>query len=578
MFRAFCIGVNTPRSLKAWLLVENKEFEQLAKMRIHPLEYLSADGFAVDYAVSTFLKKNKDIPWSNDTRTPAIAAFKSSERNCRRANRRLKLWSHGRLNFDRGAEEALHLAQRKISKLLGDARPFGDSGYSWGPGATFDLAKRRAYPDTKLVELPFTVTGSAWKHACEMIDADLHWKAAIISHNSDYTGPIFRIVPGGRYDTVPKTVLTDRSILVEPRLNTVLQKRVGKQLRVLLKRVGVDLDDQSRNQSLASFARALGLATLDLEAASDSVSREIVKFLLPPDWFEVLDELRSPWVQMDSGWVRLEKFSSMGNGFTFELESLIFWALASAASDICQRTTVGVYGDDIIVHQDVAPLLIETLTTAGFSLNKEKSFVSGEFFESCGRHYFGDQDVTPIYQKEVPRDGAQAARLGNRLLRYAARLGCHVTFDKRVRGAWEEWRRSCDPSPDQLGPYLGVGDGYWESPDALLSTRTRPGHSGVEYRVACYSAVKRVIPANDDAMYAIWLQKSSPGSPPGERYRRGKMHPDSYRNDVSITGRGRKLRISSTAESGFLDSREVVKMSRRHSWIQSGPLSTALSW
>jgi hypothetical protein len=351
--------MDTPRSLKAALLLKHGELEQLVRMKIHPSEYTSADSFAVDYAVTSFLKKNPDMPVYVDRKSAAIAGFELSEVRCRETNELIEAWMNGDLTLPSSVAQVIHLAQRKISRLLSVQPSLFDGPYSWGPGATYDLKRSRAYPDTKLVELPFTVTGGAWKHAAKLINSDLHWKEAIKVANPSYTGEIFKIIPGGRYDTVSKTVLIDRSILVEPRLNTILQKRVGEQIRDLLKRVGVDLNDQSMNQTLAGLARTLDLATLDLEAASDSISRKVVQLLLPPVWFELLDELRSPWYQkVDGSWVRLEKFSSMGNGFTFELESLIFWALASAASETLYRSTVGIYGDDVIVHRDVVPLLV----------------------------------------------------------------------------------------------------------------------------------------------------------------------------------------------------------------------------
>jgi hypothetical protein len=339
------------------------------------------------------------------------------------------------------------------------------------------------------------------------------------------------------------------------------------------------------NQTLAGLARTLDLATLDLEAASDSISRKVVQLLLPPVWFELLDELRSPWYQkVDGSWVRLEKFSSMGNGFTFELESLIFWALASAASETLYRSTIGIYGDDVIVHRDVVPLLVEVFRTLGFRLNTDKSFVTGDFFESCGKHYFKDIDVTPAYQKCSPVDGVEACKLGNRLLRLASRLGHHVLFDKRVRGAWEYWTRRWDVDPSAYGPFIGEGDGYWEAPASLISHRTRYGSFGPWYRVACYSNVKRVIPANDEAMYALWLMQSGASHEVpfgGSSACAIKRLADIRDPDVSITGSYRKPIItSSSAEIGMIDSRvENPKTIRhRHVHCNGGHSSTYLDW
>lgn len=590
-FRALCIGVDTPFSLKAALLVKYGEMQQLAELKVKARQYLTAHTFAGDYAVASFLKKNKDLPLKVDREGAAITSFNASEERCKMTNLRVETYLRGDLKIASDVNEVIHLASRKISRLLAVSPEINTGPYCWGPGATFDMSRRKAYPDSKIVTLPFTVTGSAWKHAAAMIKSDLHWKEAIVAANPGYKGMIFKVVPGGRFDTVSKTVLTDRGILVEPRLNTVLQKRVGSQLRGLLKRVGVDLDDQTRNQALASFARSWDLATLDLEAASDTVSRKVVELLIPPVWYDILDDLRSKWYQKkDKTWQRLEKFSSMGNGFTFELESLIFWALASAASELSYRTTVGVFGDDIILHRDAAPLLIRTFDFLGFSVNMEKSFVEGEFFESCGKHYFGDFDVTPAYQKCTPVDGVEAAKMGNRLLRLASRLGLDVSLDKRVRPAWNNWFRHWKVEPIRCGPFIGEGDGYWETPVSYYADRSRVDPWGLWCQVACYSPAKQEIPAIDEAMYAIWLMQCQPqdtkpgedlgGSPDPVGIKRALERLHEYRDSaVSITGTVSRPRYSSSlADIGKVATRVKTPYVTKHRPVRYGLRSTSLDW
>lgn len=579
VFRAFCIGVDSPRALKAALLVKYGEFEQLARMKIHPIEYCDSHTFAGDYAVVSFLKKNKDLPPVTDTRAAAIAAFKSSEDRCRQTNELLTAWTEGRLSISPRVVQVIHLAQRKISALLADHEPACDDWYSWGPGATFDLRRSEAYPDTKVVQLPFTVTEDALRGAASLINRDLHWKRAIIEANADYCGPIFEIVRGGRYDTVAKTVLTDRSIMVEPRLNSVLQKRIGAQLRALLKRVGVDLDDQSHNQVLAAFARRCHYATLDLEAASDTVSTKLVEILLPPAWFEAMDSCRSPEVQIDGAWVRLEKFSSMGNGFTFELESLIFWALAAASNELSHSTTLGVYGDDIIVHQRCVPWVREALETCGFRLNTEKSFVEGDFFESCGKHYFGDDDVTPLYQKESPDGLPSAIRLGNRILRFAARVGSPFALDKRAKAAYEAVRRIYEIPADRHGPFVGEGDGYLEAIASELSVSARASPFGLKTKVKCFVESPVEIPAQDEALLALWFAKVG---------QRGSTHalsrclggrPEAVARAIA-KGLIPELKdvTSDRVAPGNVASRVNSRLKTAHRWVEITHIATSLAW
>jgi hypothetical protein len=144
------------------------------------------------------------------------------------------------------------------------------------------------------------------------------------------------------------------------------------------------------------------LATIDLSSASDTVAREVVRFLMPESWYERLDLCRSKVGELDGKWLRYEKFSSMGNGFTFELETLIFWGLAIACVRSCGLETdkVRVYGDDIIVPVDAYDFLVEVLSYCGFTTNSSKSYKSGAFRESCGKDYFNGHEVRPFFQKE----------------------------------------------------------------------------------------------------------------------------------------------------------------------------------
>jgi len=109
--------------------------------------------------------------------------------------------------------------------------------------------------------------------------------------------------------------------------------------------------------------------------------------------------LRSPKTFFKGQWHVLEKFSSMGNGYTFELETVIFSAITAAVHEMVTgeaaklHQNVFVYGDDIICKTDVSLDVIAALRWFGFSLNERKSFVSGPFRESCGGDYFNGVPV-----------------------------------------------------------------------------------------------------------------------------------------------------------------------------------------
>jgi len=185
----------------------------------------------------------------------------------------------------------------------------------------------------------------------------------------------------------------------EPDLNLWCQKDYENVIRNRLKRVGIDLNDQTNNQLLSKVGSETGgYATIDLSSASDSVTRALVARLLPRAWYDILDSLRSHITVIDGVEHRNWMFSSMGNGFTFELESLIFWALAKSVAFLTNsRGRLLVYGDDIIVPTEMSRTLVQVLGFCGFLANSKKTFSEGPFRESCGAHWYMGSDVKPFY-------------------------------------------------------------------------------------------------------------------------------------------------------------------------------------
>lgn len=235
--------------------------------------------------------------------------------------------------------------------------------------------------------------------------------------------------------TVPKNSEIDRVACKEPEINMYLQRGLGDFIRGRLRRSGIDLNDQTRNQDLARLgSKTRSHATMDLSSASDTVSTTLVRLLLPHAWFETLDDLRVKSVRMPDGSLhQLEMFSSMGNGFTFELETLIFWSLARAvATSIRRRGRILVYGDDIVAPKDVVLALGRVLHWFGFKVNVKKTFVRGPFRESCGGHYLNGMDVTPVYFRKRIQSMSEVIQLGNQLTRWVLRTHFGVFCNSKV--------------------------------------------------------------------------------------------------------------------------------------------------
>ncbi len=419
-----------------------------------PLRYNCPRGFGRDYLAWSLLRKADFLPLGVDRSAVAIDNFLKTEVSCARFNA-----LHG---FDPTSSltpgnpwltpsAVIQRARAKIQKLVGQfswndvERHFG---FSSGSSTRLKRASGDAY--YKYQGSPH-VTPHAQLPALLALDRQAQWSK---NHDRWAFESWLTLVAGSKAFTVPKNAKTDRFCAAEPDMNMYLQRGIGGRLRYLLKKVRVDLDDQSWNQYLARVGSALGsLATIDLAAASDSISVELVRLLLPSDWFDALMCLRSPYTRLPSGeWHRMEKISSMGNGYTFELESLIFWAITSSSVDAyldayagdteyqqlrAINTQIAIYGDDIVVDSRVAPVVIDALASVGFATNVEKTFVAGPFRESCGKHYFRGVDVTPFNITRVVDVASRVNWLANSYNAWLLRLS--IKADPRWLRPLDNW-------------------------------------------------------------------------------------------------------------------------------------------
>lgn len=267
-----------------------------------------------------------------------------------------------------------HMASRIVSHALGDVRTLFrryEKGYSFPSGATTCFRRRQGDPYFRFNEARSSdVTSSAFRYATQLRLTTPRW-----------VGVKFNVVRGNEVFTVPKANDIDRCACKEPGMNQTLQRTVGDYIRGRLKSCfGIDLNDQSRNRSLARRGSITNrLATLDLSSASDSISCRLVDELLPLEWSHYLNQIRSRFGRLPDGrdlvW---EKHSTMGNGYTFELESLLFYALVMSAIELERlrrgkdpasahlKQLVSVYGDDIICPGHYYDSVVSALSMAGF--------------------------------------------------------------------------------------------------------------------------------------------------------------------------------------------------------------------
>jgi hypothetical protein len=304
-----------------------------------------------------------------------------------------------------------------------------------------------------------------------------------------------QIVKGNKFTTVPKNAKTDRGICIEPTLNVYAQLGLGTFLKSRLKRFGVDLFDQSRNQYLAKVAMRKNLCTVDLSRASDSLCIAAVFKLLPPRWFELFDLFRSKYTTMPSGEdVTLEKFSSMGNGFTFELESLIFSSIVYSIVPKAEHHLCGIYGDDLIFPRNYADDIIERLNFLGFSVNSQKSFLAGNFFESCGSDWFKGQSVRPFYLRkgDSSSKAPYALQIANSLRHFASQQYDGEFCDMRFKELWLTLRSMIGGKWKHAEGPPAFGDSLLHVSEDELTVNKNRSSVGLEGRYVRYVLEKPV--------------------------------------------------------------------------------------
>jgi hypothetical protein len=439
------------------LLLKYNEHRQLAEKKIDPRNYKSAKDFFDDYQSVKLLAKFPGLKTGIDTEAVAYKKFLGAEVQCMKTNLRLEGWSMGSIHFAPHVDRIISAAKRKIAKILGPVPSFSEMDFRFGPGATFGV-RGETSPYNK-VTADLECTDAMVDSLQEFLEEFPGW---IMPGLHDVT-----VLPGSQLSFVAKDATTDRPICIEPLLNGLMQKGIGTWMRNCLKRVGIDLDDQTVNQKLAALAEKLKLATVDFASASDTIAYRVVLELLPIDWVMFLDRCRSSSFWDGQTWVNFHKFSSMGNAYTFELETLIFYAVAKACCDeIGIRTTVrediSVYGDDVIIPSDAYHLFQEVSEVLGFTINDRKSFKEGVFYESCGHDYFAGEFVRPFLWKRELNTLTSAFYAANTIRRIGKlrntlreKEGCDLAlrpvYNRAVAGIPTRLRRK--------GPE-GFGDGH----------------------------------------------------------------------------------------------------------------------
>lgn len=339
--------------------------------------------------VAAFFKKNPAFADKSICSQAAASSFERGERICRIANKRIEHFSINYWRLPEDLADDIRKLKRVISDTLGSFEPFIqtlDERVRITAGASTTRNRSRSMPYLKARK----------RGLCSNMRSQIYLTA--LSKSFGYGSPSYKNLAYNRVVEVPKNWKTNRTIACEPEGNLSLQLALDSYIKERLLSLGVDLRNQFRNQEMSRQGSIDGsLATIDLSMASDTLAYNAVQELVPDTWFKFADDIRSTHglIHETGELIRYAKFSSMGNGATFTLETLVFASMCKAIGVPLDRFTV--YGDDIVIPVEYVDRLVRLLSHFGFRVNMEKSFTSGPFRESCGVDSFHGVDVTPFY-------------------------------------------------------------------------------------------------------------------------------------------------------------------------------------
>jgi len=378
-------------------------------------KYLDADETFVAHQFSLLIGK---YPWSSkplgfDPERKAYESFQSSEKRNGLINRKFAhfLIDPSRDKFRRQGKIAMGF----IRSVIGPRVPYNliFRNCDFGNGASLGVHGDTTHVVRKLTHERWTVTPGAIHHAFGGLMRNFHYHEILLEHDGDNTlacldyADSFKryiarlsVVEHNKLDFVTKKVDTHRSIAIEPLWSGYVQKGIDVVLRDFLKGIDIDLTDQSRNQEMARLGSLddspEGFVTIDIKNASNSNALGPVRYLFPEEWYSLFMRTRSPKYSYNGSVKTYNMLCSMGNGFCFPVETLIFAAICYSCGCGKPGVDFSIYGDDIIIRKKYADQVIAMLKHYGYAINTAKTCLSGGFRESCGADWFGGEDIRPF--------------------------------------------------------------------------------------------------------------------------------------------------------------------------------------
>lgn len=238
-----------------------------------------------------------------------------------------------------------------------------------------------------------------------------------LKYSGMYIKEVEQSIPNASVTCVPKTYKVARVIAPECVSRQAKAKAIERAIARYLPS-NIPLHDQTVNQEWAKMGSITGLiATVDQTSASDTISKELFRYVFPTEFVNLIDPYLSvTFTFKKKGKLQyrlMQMMSTAGNALTFILESMFFYSVDLYATSMVDLFTddqsafplfgtaehplPSVYGDDQIVHTEVFDTLVDISESLGLIVNVSKSFSKGKYRESCGEEYADGLNVSSVY-------------------------------------------------------------------------------------------------------------------------------------------------------------------------------------
>lgn len=426
-----------------------------------------------------------------------------------------------------------------------------------GPNSTLSVPYKNAYLDVKYGDLCGTEDAQRI-----FLSNYLAWDTNLRSGFDERATPQECTLPlpvlGNKISFVPKRFDSLRTMAFEPTLNQFFQLGTGSFVSLkLTHKTSIDLASQPdvhrRLALLASKYPELGIATLDWSEASDRQWIEIFALVLSPDWFNWLMQIRSPTAVLPDGRrVDLPMMGTMGCGFTFPLQTLLYYVLLDALAEQFGIPSLGisVFGDDCLVPSALVPFVQWMANALSWKLNADKSFWDGDFRESCGMDAFRGIQVRPFFI-ERPADVTSKNHLKawsyavfNGVMRVLpAHCSTGPVWEWLMKFHWLYGLGRVLVVPFRFPDTSGAQCDIYTAPPELTKPYAFDEHGGVQIRLLQASSGRRKVEW-EFPYYHVRL--------------RGQEYPTDWK--TSLFGGG----VKGAVQNGFCPGRDVTYRSTKH--------------